>query len=96
MGRTAGATASSTVRARAGRLSTLSVFHSKSLLYGAFVWSRRALNGPNRRFPGWAVRTTGVLTFYAHCDETPHPETGKSQLEGHGAKGTINRGRVCH
>ena len=27
-----------------GRLSALSVFHSKSVLYGAFVWARRALN----------------------------------------------------
>jgi hypothetical protein len=26
------------------RLSALSVFHSKSVVYGAFVWARRALN----------------------------------------------------
>jgi hypothetical protein len=29
-----------------------SVFHSKSVLYGAFVWARRALNSQKRRF--WA------------------------------------------
>jgi hypothetical protein len=39
-----------TVRARPGRVSALSVFHSESVLYGAFVWARRALNGPKRRF----------------------------------------------
>jgi hypothetical protein len=37
----------STVRARPGRLSALSVFYSKSVLYGGFVWARRALNSPN-------------------------------------------------
>ena len=35
---------------RPGRLRTLSVFHYKSILYGAFVWARRALNGPKRWF----------------------------------------------
>jgi hypothetical protein len=33
-----------TARARPGRLSALSVLHSKSIFYGAFVWVRRALN----------------------------------------------------
>jgi glutamate synthase (NADPH/NADH) len=33
-----------TVRARPGRLSALRVSHSKSLLYGAFVWARRPLH----------------------------------------------------
>ena len=40
-----------TVRAPSGRLSALSVSHSKSVLYGGFVWARRALNSPKRRFP---------------------------------------------
>ena len=39
-----------TVRARPGRLSTIGVPHSKSILYGVFVWARRALNSPKRRF----------------------------------------------
>jgi hypothetical protein len=39
-----------TVRACAGRLSGLSVSHSKSFLYGAFVWARRALSRSKRRF----------------------------------------------
>ena len=37
------------VRDLSGRLSALRAFHSKSVLYGAFVWARRALNGPKRR-----------------------------------------------
>jgi predicted DsbA family dithiol-disulfide isomerase len=40
---------------RPGRLSALSVFLCKSVFYGAFVWSRRALNRPKRRFPARAV-----------------------------------------
>jgi hypothetical protein len=40
-----------------GRLSglILSVFHSKSVMYGAFVWARRALNRPKWRFPARAA-----------------------------------------
>ena len=36
------------------RLSALRVSYSKSVLYGDFVWARRALNGPKRRFPARA------------------------------------------
>ena len=43
-----------TVRAALGRLSALSVFLCESVLYGAFVWARRALNGRKRRFPARA------------------------------------------
>ena len=43
------------VRARPGRLSALRVFKSKSVLYGAFVWARRALNSPFWRFSARAV-----------------------------------------
>ena len=41
------------VWARPGRLSALSVLHSKSVVYGSMgrVWARRALNRPKRRFP---------------------------------------------
>ena len=45
----------SPVWARPGRLSALTVSHSKSVLYDTFVWVRRALNGPVRRFPAPAV-----------------------------------------
>jgi hypothetical protein len=45
-----------TVRAAPGRLSAISVFLLKSILYGAFVWARRALNGPKRRLPARAGR----------------------------------------
>ena len=34
----------------------LSDFHSKSVLYGAFVWTRRAANRQARRVPARAVR----------------------------------------
>jgi hypothetical protein len=34
------------VRARLGRLSALSISHSRSVLYGAFVWAVSALNSP--------------------------------------------------
>jgi hypothetical protein len=49
--------ASSTVRARPGRLSSLSVSHRKSFLCGAFVhvWARRGLNRQKRRFAARAV-----------------------------------------
>jgi hypothetical protein len=46
-----------TVRARPGRFSglrTLRVCHSKSILYGALVWVRGALNRQTRRFPARA------------------------------------------
>ena len=44
-----------TVRAAQGRLSALSVFHRKSVLYGASVWARRALNSQKRWFSARAV-----------------------------------------
>ena len=40
---------------RRGWLSAISVFLCKSVLYGAFVWARRALNRPKRRSPARAV-----------------------------------------
>jgi hypothetical protein len=43
------------VRARPRRVSVFSVSRSKSALYGAFAWARRALNSPKRRFPARAV-----------------------------------------
>ena len=36
----------STVRARPGGLSALTVSHSESVLYGTFVWASGALNSP--------------------------------------------------
>jgi hypothetical protein len=43
-----------------GRLSALSVFLCKSILYGAFVWVRRALKHQKRRFPARAVRVQAL------------------------------------
>jgi hypothetical protein len=42
------------VRARPGRLSSLSVLHSKSVLYGAFVWCSTTKHGMN--WPGQFLR----------------------------------------
>ena len=56
---------------RPGRLSALSVFLFKSLLHGAFVWARKALNRPKRRFParaGWLVGPPLILPVYFHID----------------------------
>ena len=44
-----------TVRAALGRLSALSVFLCKLVLYGAFGWVRMALNGRKWRFSARAV-----------------------------------------
>jgi hypothetical protein len=50
------------VRARPGRLSALRVLHSKSFLYGAFVWARRVLSRQNGDFrPGQVRRADGCL-----------------------------------
>jgi LSD1 subclass zinc finger protein len=45
-----------TVRAAQGLLSALTVFLCKFVLYGVFVWARRALNSQKRRFPARVVR----------------------------------------
>jgi hypothetical protein len=45
------------------RLSALSVSYSKSILYGTFVWARRALNSPNLRFLARAVPWTRTRSF---------------------------------
>jgi hypothetical protein len=53
---------------RPGRLSGLIVSHSKSVLYGAFVWARRVLNNQKWRFPARAGSGTldrGELTTLA-------------------------------
>jgi hypothetical protein len=49
-----------TVRARPGRLNALSVSRSEPILYGVFVWVRRAPSGPFRRFRRWAVAGGGA------------------------------------
>jgi hypothetical protein len=56
------------VRARPGRLRALHVFHRKYLLYRGFVWERRALNDPKRRFAARAVPGSerGPRAAYRH------------------------------
>ena len=48
---------------RRGRLSTLRVFLCKSVLCGACVWARRALNGRKWRFPARAVPLAVSMIF---------------------------------
>jgi hypothetical protein len=45
---------------RRGRLSALSVFLCKSILYGVSVWAREVLNDQKRRFPARVVVAGGV------------------------------------
>ena len=54
------------VRARPGRSSALSVFPSKSVLYGGFVWARGALNGRKRRFPARAVAEEQRIVLHTY------------------------------
>ena len=59
------------VRAHAGRLSALRVFHSESAVHGAFVWARRARDSTKRRFPARAVyqpdaSNRRICTFGVH------------------------------
>jgi hypothetical protein len=63
------------VRAALGRLSALGVFLRKSVLYGAFVWARRALDSQKRRFLAWAVRqhVDGGLQPRRPAVPGPHP-----------------------
>ena len=66
---------------RPGRLSGLSDFHSKSVLYGVFVRARRVIHSQKRRFPARAVlfssredndSTVGGVEI-SDCDENnPH------------------------
>ena len=48
--------------ARPGRLSALRVSHSKSVLYGAFAWVRRALSRPKTAVSG--PRAAACLVHY--------------------------------
>jgi hypothetical protein len=48
------------VRAAPGRLSALSVFHRKQILFGASVWESRLLNHRKWRFP---VRAVTLLVY---------------------------------
>ena len=56
---------STSARALPGRLRSLSAFHSESVLYGAFVWARWALNSPKRRFPARAVDRRALAPFFS-------------------------------
>ena len=56
------------VRARPGRLSGLSVSHSKSVLYGVFVWARRALKRQKTAFSGPGRMRMKGDTIYMGAD----------------------------
>jgi hypothetical protein len=63
-----------TVRPAQGRLSALSVFHRKSIFYGAFVWARRPFNRPKLRFPARAAG--GILGGRAAACDGAKPGGG--------------------
>jgi hypothetical protein len=66
-----------TVPAASGRLSALSVSHSKSVLYGVFVQARRALNGPKRPGQFGSLFSSGGCTD-DRCGGDSHPcKTGQ-------------------
>ena len=75
-----------TVRAQRGRLSAISVFLCKSVLYGAFVWARSALNSRKRRFPARAGR--------GRPRRPPHRHGRPRLPEQHGRPGLPPRRRV--
>ena len=68
-----------TVRAQRGRLSALSVFLCKFVLYGVFVWARRALNSRKRWFPARAEEPVDVPVWDG---EIPRDELEASLDEG--------------
>jgi hypothetical protein len=90
------------VRARRGRSSALSVFHSKSFLYGAFVWVRRALNKQKRRFPARAeVRRVERCACVRRLrnvpglrDVDPDAEAGRADELGDGDHRELPRARL--
>ena len=55
---------SGSVRACPAWLSALSVFNSKSVSYGAFLWARRALISQDRRFPPRTVPVGAAGEIY--------------------------------
>ena len=77
------------VRARAGRLSGLGIFLYKSVLYGAFVWVRMALNSQKRRFSDRAeggTRNPGKESGACYSDEgkvTPDQRQRQGYRRGH-------------
>jgi hypothetical protein len=75
-----------TVRALPGRLSALSVFLCKSVLYGAFVGTCRPLNRQKRRFPARAVRPEPAR----ECHRARHPP------RAFGSRSAAARPRVVH
>ena len=58
-----------------GRLSGLSVSHSKRVFYGAFVWAHRALNSQKWRFPARPVFDASLGAFDGAYD-AQYPPSG--------------------
>jgi hypothetical protein len=74
-----------------GPFSAFSVSHSKSVLHGAFVWARRALNRPKRRFPARTVGRVADLIHgwlragdcvYIHADPAAAGAGGRAEAAG--------------
>ena len=69
-----------------GRLHARSISHGESVLYGAFVWARRVLDGPKRRFPAESIAererslsSSGAGFLY----ERQHPDGKADQDKSH-------------
>ena len=73
------------------QLSALSISHSKSVSYGAFVWARRALNGPKRWFPARAV---GRSHAAALLRPTPDAATPDAYMWGGNSLGQLGSAKA--
>ena len=99
-----------TVRAAEGRLSAPRVLRRKSVLYGGFVWARRALNRRNWRFPAPRAAACSVHSLLSQKVTSPRstilngcPGSSPSSRRGSTACppspprcGGRSRGRVRH
>jgi hypothetical protein len=85
--RCSGATAPSSprtgpIRAHTGRLDSLSVSQIKSVLYGAFVWARRALDRRKRRLLAWMDSVAqAVCARGRHLHAPCRATVGRSEVQ---------------
>jgi hypothetical protein len=68
-----------------GRLSALSVSHSKAVFYGAFAWARGALRRPFRRSPGPRAAACLVHCLLLQTVTSPRSTTLNGGLRRPGA-----------
>jgi hypothetical protein len=81
-------------------LSALRVSHNEPVLYGVFVWARRALTSQKRRFPARAVDEAGNPTrFYPSRARGDEPVAEGEDADADGAirphPGLVRSRRPC-